>query len=84
MIYGGGVILQCLMSGNVAVRRGGEAKPLSLSLRKCYVRSLSHSAVSVIGPGKLEAVLLLPGILVIVAFLFSAWLCSNGKILPVL
>ena len=68
----------------MAVCRGREAKPLSLSLRKYYVRSLSHSAVSVIGPRKLEVVLLLSGTLLIAAFLFSAWLCSNGKRLPVL
>lgn len=73
-----------LTSGNIAVHQGGEAKPISLLLRKYYVKSFSHSTVSVIGPRKLEVVLLLSGTLLIVAFLVSAWLCSNGKRLPVL
>lgn len=73
-----------LTSRNIAVCRGGEAKPLSLSLRKYYVRSLSHNTASVIGLRKLEVVLLLSGTLLILAFLFSPWLCSKGKRLPVL
>lgn len=84
MIDGDGVVLQCSRAGTLLFCRGGEAKPLSLSLRKYSIKSLSHSAASVVGPGRLEVVLLLSGTLLIAAFLFSARLCSGGKRLPVL
>lgn len=58
--------------GTLLLALEGKPSPLSLSLRKYYVRSLSHSALSLIGARKLEVFLLLSGTLLIVAFLFSA------------
>lgn len=79
MIYGRGVAKE---QGHCSPGRGSRS-PLFVVEEILHKEPLSFP-VPVAGPGRLEVVLLFSGTLLIVAFLFGAGLCPEGKGLPVL